>query len=223
MSDNESSIQVTEKKKAKRVVSEAHREKLKANLEAARVARVAKIAERRAGKNEDELALKELIAEKKRTKIFGIQDDEEQNACILSSPKALKQSKSKKEKLVESASEDELSEQSEPDDESEVEDSEDVESASEPSESSDDEAEFVLKRKKAAPKAVKVPKAIKKEKVSKSKKAEKESILAEMARMTAEIAALKKEKRKQSKVNVYVNQPEKKEMSAKQRKDLLDL
>ena len=71
MSDNESSIQVTEKKKAKRVVSEAHREKLKANLEAARVARVAKIAERRAGRNEDELALKELIAEKKRTKIFG--------------------------------------------------------------------------------------------------------------------------------------------------------
>ena len=67
MSDNESSIQVTEKKKAKRVVSEAHREKLKANLEAARVARVAKIAERRAGRNEDELALKELIAEKKRT------------------------------------------------------------------------------------------------------------------------------------------------------------
>ena len=217
MSDNESSIQVTEKKKAKRVVSEAHREKLKANLEAARVARVAKIAERRAGRNEDELALKELIAEKKRTKIFGVQEDEPE------SPKALKQSKSKKEKLVESASEDELSEQSEPDDESEVEDSEDVESASESSESSDDEAEFVLKRKKAAPKAVKVPKAIKKEKVSKSKKAEKESILAEMARMTAESAALKKEKRKQSKVNVYVNQPEKKEMSAKQRKDLLDL
>ena len=216
MSDNESSIQVTEKKKAKRVVSEAHREKLKANLEAARVARVAKIAERRAGRNEDELALKELIAEKKRTKIFGVQEDEPE------SPKALKQSKQKKEKVVESASESELSEQSEPDAESEDEESEDDESASESS-SSDDEAEFVLKRKKAAPKAVKIPKAIKKEKVSKSKKAEKESILAEMARMTAEIAALKKEKRKQSKVNVYVNQPEKKEMSAKHRKDLLDL
>ena len=200
MSDNESSIQVTEKKKAKRVVSEAHREKLKANLEAARVARVAKIAERRAGKNEDELALKELIAEKKRTKIFGVQEDEPE------SPKALKQSKQKKEKVVESSE----SEQSEPDDESEDDDEESedeaVESASESS-SSDDEAEFVLKRKKAAPKAVKIPKAIKKEKVSKSKKAEKESILADMARMTAEIAALKKEKRKQSKVNVYVNQP----------------
>ena len=218
MSDNESSIQVTDKKKTKRVVSEAHREKLKANLEAARVARVAKIAERRAGRNEDELALKELIAEKKRTKIFGIQEDEPE------SPKALKQSKQKKEKVVESSE----SEQSEPEDaqsESESEEEEDDESASESSESSDDEAEFVLKRKKAAPKAVKVPKvkAPKKAPAKKEKKAEKETILAEMARMTAEIAALKKEKRKQSKVNVYVNQPEKKEMSAKQRKDLLDL
>ena len=219
MSDNESSIQVTEKKKAKRVVSEAHREKLKANLEAARVARVAKIAERRAGRNEDELALKELIAEKKRTKIFGIQDDEPEL------PVAPQKIKSKKEKVVESSE----SDQSEPDDESEDDDEEseeeDAESASDSSESSDDEAEFVLKRKKAAPKkpsSVKMPK-VKAAPVKKEKKAEKETILAEMARMTAEIAALKKEKRKQSKVNVYVNQPEKKEMSAKQRKDLLDL
>lgn len=224
-SDSETQVTPTKEKKPKRTVSEAHRAKLKANLEAARVARVAKIAERKAGKNEDEIALKELIAEKKKEKIFGIQDDEPAPAKAPKPSKSKKTKKKTAEQFSSSESEQsEQSEQSELEEESEEEESEKEESASESSD--DEEAEYVLKRTKATkPKAAKKP-PVKKEKGTRkavsSAKAEKESILAKMERMTAEIKALKKEK-KQGKVNVYVNQPEKDKMTAQQRINLFDL
>ena len=217
MSDNSDADQQTIQKKQRkpRVLTDAHREKLIANVAKARAIRVTKSKERKEGRMTDELIMKEIIEEKKRAKIFGVED--EQHSDSTSKPQ---KSKSRKEPVVESSE----SEQSEPEiSDEESADDQESESASETS-SSDDDAEFVLKRKKATtkkPSQVKVQKMpTKKEKQSKK---EAESILAKMAAMTAEIAALKKEKRKQSKVNVYVNQPEKKEMSAKQRKDLLDL
>ena len=219
MSDNSDADQQTIQKKQRkpRVLTDAHREKLIANVAKARAIRVTKSKERKEGRMTDELIMKEIIEEKKRAKIFGVED--EQHSDSTSKPQ---KSKSRKEPVVESSE----SEQSEPeisDDDEESADDQESESASETS-SSDDDAEFVLKRKKATtkkPSQVKVQKMpTKKEKQSKK---EAESILAKMAAMTAEIAALKKEKRKQSKVNVYVNQPEKKEMSAQKRMELLDL
>jgi len=226
MSDNSDAEQQTieqTKPKKKRIISDSHRAALVANVAKARAIRVTKSKERKEGIIQDAEILKEIVAEKRKAKIFGIEDEPAEL------PKAPKTTKSKKEKIVESSE----SEQSEPDDASSEEDVSEEEVESEVSESSsDDEAEYVLKRAKAAPKSKatkpqivknkKIP--VKKDKKDKKEKVAKASILDEMARMTAEIAALKKEKRKQSKVNVYVNQPEKEgKMSDKQRRDLLDL
>ena len=218
MSDNSDADQQTIQKRPRkqRVLTDAHREKLIANVAKARAIRVTKSQERKEGRLTDELIMKEIIEEKKKSKIFG---EETASRFPLDDPepKPSKPSKQKKEKVVESS-------ESEP--ESEIsEDEDDVEDDASESESSssDSEAEFVLKRapkKSAQPKVTKM-KAVKKDKQSKK---EAESILAKMEAMTAEIASLKKEKRKQSKVNVYVNQPEKKpEMTPQQRRNLLDL
>ena len=213
MSDNSDADQQTIQKRPRkpRVLTDAHREKLIANVAKARAIRVTKTKERKEGKLTDELIMREIIEEKKKAKIFGVEDEHSD-----STPKPQK-SKSKKEPVVES-SESEQSQQSD----TESEDDEAVDSVSSQSvsetSSSDDDAEFVLKRK-VTPKK---PAQVKKEKKVKSKK-EAESILKKMAAMTAEIAALKREKRKQSKVNVYVNQHEKKAMAPQQRMQLLDL
>jgi len=226
-SDNEGVTEQTQKKKTKRVVSEAHREKLKANLAAARAAHTIKAKEKREGKDYDAQALRELIEEKKKTKVFGIQEEE---PAEVKAPKA---SKAKKTKEIVSSE----SEESEVDEEkshgfsyeqeSESEEEEEEDSVSESSDSSSDEAEFVLKRKKTVKKphaAVSKKAPVTKATKGKAEKKEKKSdMLAKLEAMTAEIAALKKEKRKQSKVVVNFNQPEKKSMSDKQRKDLLDL
>ncbi len=90
------------------------------------------------------------------------------------------------------------------------------------------QAEFVLKRRKSA--AVEVPAKrapAKKAPVKRAKKAKepKESVLLQqLAEMTAQMKLMKKEKKKSSKVNVYVNQPEPKQgLSDKARRDLMEI
>ena len=205
MSDVDIRSKVENKKpRKKHVITDGHREAMKANLDKARKARTQKCAERKLTKNEDAILLKELIAEKKRSLNRQTTSDSDSSQAPNLSQKAQVSSESEQ-----SQSEEELSEESE---------SESEESQSESESSSDDDAEFVLTRKKAIAKKPTKEKVVAK----KPAKKEKESMLAKMEQMTAELAALKKQKKKSSKVNVYVNQ-EKPKRSAEQQKALLDL
>ena len=203
MSDVDIRSKVENKKpRKKHVITDGHREAMKANLDKARKVRTQKCAERKLTKNEDAILLKELIAEKKRSLNRQTTSDSDSSQAPNLSQKAQVSSESE-----ESQSEEDVS------------DSESEESESEESESSsDDDAEFVLTRKKAIAKKKVEPKVVAK----KPAKKEKESMLAKMEQMTAELAALKKQKKKSSKVNVYVNQ-EKPKRSPEHQQALLDL
>ena len=215
MSDVDIRSKVENKKpRKKHVITDGHREAMKANLDKARKARTQKCAERKLTKNEDAILLKELIAEKKRSlnrQTASDSDSSPRREASFPSSQApnLSQTAQVSSESEQSQSEEELSEESE---------SESEESQSESESSSDDDAEFVLTRKRAIAKKPTKEKIIAK----KPAKKEKESMLAKMEQMTAELAALKKQKKKSSKVNVYVNQ-EKPKRSAEQQKALLDL
>ena len=213
MSDVDIRSKVENKKpRKKHVITDGHREAMKANLDKARKVRTQKCAERKLTKNEDAILLKELIAEKKRLKNSL---DRQTTSDSDSSPRREASFPSSQAPNLEQTAR-VSSESEESQSEEDVSDSESEESESEESESSsDDDAEFVLTRKKAIAKKKVEPKA-------RAVKKEKESMLEKMEQMTAELAALKKQKKKSSKVNVYVNQ-EKPKRTTEQQKALLDL
>ena len=224
MSDVDIRSKVENKKpRKKHVITDGHREAMKANLDKARKVRTQKCAERKLTKNEDAILLKELIAEKKRLKNQTLSDSDSSPRREASFPSSQAPNLEQSVKMGSGIGacddsdlgEDQISSESEVSEESESE-SEESQSESEPS--SDDDAEFVLTRKKAIAKKPTKEKVVAK----KPAKKEKESMLAKMEQMTAELAALKKQKKKSSKVNVYVNQ-EKPKRSAEQQKALLDL
>lgn len=192
-------------KKQKREYSAEHKAKLKENMAKAREARAAKHAAKLAKEEEDKRVLNQIIAERKT-----------QREPAPPAPFGSKTSKKKKEPVIESSS-DEEEEEEEDQQESESEES---------SSSSEEEAEFVLKRRKATAskaKSTKVAKSVKAAKSTGVATAKELTMLQQLEQMAAEIAALKKEKKKNSKVNVYVNQPEPKKMSDVQKQKLLDL
>ena len=201
--------------KKKRVVTEKHRAALLKNIEKARIVRAAQKVDRLKGEDEDKRLLREMLEEKKAAKKATTKKEAE--------PKT-------KEEPKEESEEEEL--ESEEEEEGESESDSALESESD---SSASEAEFVLKKRKAPlrkpavkPKAKETDKLKKKGKSGKKAKDEEDDVpkrsklLEQMEVMAAELKALKK-KEKSSKVNVYVNQPEKKGMSDAKRKELLDI
>ena len=149
----------------------------------------------------------------KAAKRKALDDTEAENANILR--QVLEREKSKKADVIVVATEPEpvktkRKSKKQPEPESEEEDS--GSDASESDSDSNDEAEFVLTRSKHE-----------KPKRKSSKTSADVSILEEMLRMKAELAALK-QKKKTPKVNVYVNNAEKKkDLSTQKKKALMDL
>ena len=212
--------------KPRQKLSEAGKIARQANLAKAREARKLKAAQRRDTKDENEELLKELLAEKKAAKSAKFAEPvhqkkaaETQNRPVL--PQA----------CVSVESEPDEQDAPEPETQSEEsEESEDETQACVSSETeSDSEAEFELTR--VPPKAKQACFAVKAkaEKVEKVKgKGKKETvmkkskILEQMEQMAAELAALRKEK-KAGRVNVYVNQPDKKGITDAKKQVLMNL
>ena len=149
----------------------------------------------------------------KAAKRKALDDAEAENANILR--QVLEREKTKKADVIVAAPEPDANKpkrksKKQPEPESEEEDS--GSNASESDSQSDDEAEFVLTRSKHE-----------KPKRKSSKSSAEVSILEEMLRMKAELALLK-QKKKTPKVNVYVNNAEKKkDLSTQKKKALMDL
>ena len=210
MSDSEGNKPT--KVRVKRVISEDHRKKLAINAEKARAIRTEKKAERIRTNDEEATIIKEIVAERKKIRVFGHADAfVDPSESSLSSRAPLCDDGSKVKTKCSEADLDPSSRLLDKDEtksssESESESSDDVSSESESS--SDDEAEFVLKRKtkkdvKVVKKVVKAP--------AKKVKDKQHTLLAQLEQMAAELKQLKQDKKKSNKVNVYVNQPEPKE------------
>jgi len=185
------------KKPRKKVeVSEKMRAACQANAAKAREVRAQKKLAKLAAESETQTILNELVAEKKRAKAAKKEEpvDDFPPTPVFGKPE--KPSKKKHVPLSES-------EESEESEASELEQSEESEESS----SEDSDVEFVLKPAKKKAAAKKTTRNCSQEKAPRNERARSQStIMEKMAAMEAEIAALRKEKKKSkpAPVNVYV-------------------
>lgn len=206
MSDSENEAPKTVKKP----ISEAKKKALAINIKKAQAGKVAAAVKRKQEKSEKDRLLEELLEEKRASKTK--KDTKTADSSLSDEAK-------EDQKTACSFSEDEVDPLPSEDSEEDSDESEDSDSESS---SSGSDSEFVLKRRGKSAKAVgssRKPSQPKKSEMYEQMRAMSET----SAKMAAELAALKKEKKKSSKVNVYVNQPEKKALDPVKKKQLLNL